>query len=453
MTTTKPVSLALSSVDIQLNLLEVPRPTYNRGRKWVLLGKNHEFMPKVLELLRKSPTAAALMSRKTALVVGDGFKANLQALPKLADVLKKVARSGRHRTANQLLLRVAKDFVRLRGFALQVVWAQDGVHIAELHFQRFETVASGPMNDEGDVETYWICRDWNRQGLYPPKQIPAFNPELASTQPVQLFYYYNEEPGIEYYPALECESALPYIEMEADLALFHGTNVASNFAAQTVVAINSGPVDTQDEKTGDPITAKSQRDKFEAAFEAKYVGPKGKRIIYLYGDGTTDAAEKMAKITAIGAGSSEMYTTYAKLAQQAILSAGSCTSPMVAGLPSDGGGLGGNGSELYESFKLFFNTACRPDQQELLDAFKDLLGRFVGIDFTGEPEEEPWLSIASTLPVEYTFSEATMELIMTDDELRAKIGLKPLPAGTKTAADPPALPAGSAPIAHPPAAV
>ncbi len=435
MSTKKNEVLHLSSVDIALELLEVPKPNYNRGKRWVQLGPQHSFMGRVLTLLRKSPTASALMNRKTALVAGDGFKVDAVAAPELAQVLKNVARTGRYKTGDKLFKRLAKDYVRLRGYAVQVIWATDRLHIAELHHQRFETVASGPMNDEGEVETYFICRDWSKTGTYPPKEIPAYNPGRADAEPVQLYYYFEEEPGVEYYPALDYESALPYIEMEADLAAYHGSNVASNFAAQTIVAINKGPEDTQDDN-GNVITAASQRTKFEDAFEKKYTGPKARRILYLYGDGTADAAEKLAKITTIGAGNADIYNAYAALAQQAILSAGSCTSPMVAGLPSTGGDLGGNGSELYESFKLFFNAACRPDQETILDGLKELLGKFAGVSFDGEPQDARWLDVATTLPVEYTFSEATMELIMTDDELRDKIGLKPLPAGAQTAAQP-----------------
>ena len=436
-----PLALALSTVEIKLDLVEVPKNYYNRGRKWVLQGNKHEFMPRVLGLLRKSPTASALFNRKTALVAGDGFKVDAQALPGLAQFLKKVCPTGRHKTGDQLLKRVAKDFVRLRGFALQVVWAKDFQHISELHHQRFETVACGLMNDEGEVESYFICRDWSQQGKYPPKEIPAYNPDKASAEPTQLYYYYEEEPGVEYYPALDYEAALPYIEMEADLAVFHGTNVATNFNAQTIIAIQKGPQDSQDAE-GKLISAASVRKRLEQEFKDKYTGPRAQRFMFMWGDGTADAAEKMAKINSIATGTPEVYNTYAALAQQAILSACSCTSPMVAGLPAAaGGGLGGNGGELYESFKLFFNAACRPDQETLLEAFKELFGRVSGVSFEGEPADAPWLDITSTLPVEYTFSEATMELIMTDDELRAKIGLKPLPAGARTASEPTGAPA------------
>jgi hypothetical protein len=431
------LSLQLSTVDLNLQLLEVPKNLYTRGNKWVLQGSNHDFMPKLLAMLRKSTTASAVINRKVSLVAGKGFKVNEAKLPKLKEFLKSVAPDGRHRTGNLLLKRTVKDYERLFGFAVQVVWAADGKHIARLYHQPFESVASGPMNERGDVETYYLCRDWSNRAKYPPREIPAFNPALAVEYPTQLFYYYEDEPGVEYYPALENEAALPYIEMEADLAAFHGTNVASNFSANTVISVRKGPVDDQDEN-GNEISAASQRETFENNFSKKYSGPKGKRIFFLYGDGTDASADDMAKITVLSTpGSGELYSSYASLAQQAILSSSGCTSPMIAGLPSaNGGALGGNGQEMYQGFKLFFNTACKPHQESMLEAYKQLFAYVPGVSFEGEGDDEEWLSITGTLPVEYTFSESTMELIMTDDELRAKIDLKPLPAGAKTAAEP-----------------
>lgn len=444
-----PAIITLSSLDINLNLLEVPKPVATRGNKWVLWGENHSFMPRLLAQIRRSPTAGALFGRKASLVAGDGFKVDDINQPKLAAFLKNVAHGGRHRTGDKLLKRVVKDYTKLRGFALQVVWSVDGQHIAELYHQPFQTVACTPMNADDEVEAYWLCRDWSQRSKYSPIEIPAYNPERAQLrgpvppnspagalgpllEPVQLYYYAEEGAGSEYYPELEYEPGIPYIEMEGDLAIFHGTNVATGFNVQSIIAIQKGPEDRDDGKGG-VITAASQREAMEQKFEQKYQGPKGKRVMFMYGDGSAESADRMAKITQLSAGSPEMYTTYSDLAQQGILSACSCTSPMVAGLPSaNGGALGGNAQEMYEAFKLYFNASCLPDQGVLLEAFKELLGRVAGVSFEGEPIDAPWLDIIGSLPVEYTFSEQTMELILSDDELRAKIGYKPT---KKAAAD------------------
>jgi hypothetical protein len=446
----KPQALTLSSVEINLNLLEVPKPVATRGNKWVLWGDNHGFMPELLTKIRRSPTASALFGRKSSLVAGDGFKVDAIAQPKLAAFLKKVASTGRHKTGDKLLKRVVKDYAKLRGFALQVVWSIDGQHIAEIYHEPFQRVACAPENEDDEVTSYWMCKDWNNRAKYPPVNIPAYNADRAKLrgpapegspadtqgpllEPVQLYYHAEEGAGSEYYPELDYEAGIPYIEMEGDLAVFHGTNVATGFNVQSIVAIQKGPEDRDDGKGG-VITAKSQREAMEQKFKEKYQGPRGQKVMFIYGDGSADAAEKMAKISQLSAGSPEMYTVYAELAQQAILSANSCTSPMVAGLPSaNGGALGGNAQEMYEAFKLYFNANCLPDQGVLLEAFKELLGRVAGVSFEGENLDTPILDIIGSLPVEYTFSEQTMELIMTDDELRAKINLPPI---KKAAADP-----------------
>jgi hypothetical protein len=453
--------LTMSSIELKLELIDVPTPTYRRGHRFVLWGKNHEFLTKLGQLIQRSPTASALFNRKAALVVGDGFKVSEAAPPALGEFLKKTARSGKHRTGQALLKQVVYDNTRLRGRAYQVVWAQDGEHIAEIHPQRFKSVASGPLNDAGEVETYWLCRDWSKQSQYPPREIPAFNPERAKLrkpategqtvgdllEPVQLLYKIREGDANEYYPEIDYEASLNYMQLEGDLSEFHTSNVGSNFSANTIITMSKGPADIT--KGDTIITAKAQREEFERGLETKYSGPKGKRIMIIYGpSGNTGSARDLAQITSFSlSGAEGLYTTYAELAQQAILSANSCTSPVVAGLPG-AGGLGDKGTELREAFDLYYNAVCRPEQQDILEDMRELLAYVDGCDFSKEDPKKPFLDITTTLPVKFTYSEQLLELIKTDDELRDDIGLDPLPAGAKPAAEPTPAP-GAQPAANP----
>jgi hypothetical protein len=459
-TTTTEAALTLSSIDLKLELIDVPTARYNKGSGWVLWGKNHEFLTRLGYLIQRSPTASALFNRKASLVVGDGFKVSAAAPPALAAFLKKTARNGKHRTGHALLKAVVYDNTRLRGRAYQVIWAQDGEHIAEIHPQKFKTVASGPLNDAGEVETYYLCRDWTRRGQagYTPQAIPAFNPDRAKLrkpvteqqraagqtvgdllEPVQLLYKIREGDANEYYPEIDYEACLNYMQLEGDLAEFHTGNVGTNFSANTIIVMSKGPADIQKGET--TITAKAQRQEFERGLEEKYSGPKGKRIMVIYGPSANQGSAKdLAQITSFSlSGAEGLYTTYAELAQQAILSANSCTSPVVAGLPG-AGGLGDKGTELREAFDLYYNAVCRPEQQDILEDMRELLAYVDGVDFTNEDEKNPFLDITTTLPVKFTYSEQLLELIKTDDELRADIGLDPLPAGSKPVAEP--APAG-----------
>jgi hypothetical protein len=481
--------LTMSSIELKLELIDVPTPTYRKGQRFVLWGKNHEFLTKLGQLIQRSPTASALFNRKAALVVGDGFKVSEAAPPALSEFLKKTARSGKHRTGQALLKQVVYDNTRLRGRAYQVVWAQDGEHIAEIHPQRFKSVASGPLNDAGEVEVYWLCRDWSKQSQYPPREIPAFNPDRAKlrkpptegqtvgdllepvqllyklrhpltpeqaaqgqkegdlVEPVQLLYKIREGDANEYYPEIDYEASLNYMQLEGDLSEFHTSNVGSNFSANTIITMSKGPADIQ--KGDTTITAKAQREEFERGLETKYSGPKGKRIMIIYGpSGNQGSASDLAQITSFSlSGAEGLYTTYAELAQQAILSANSCTSPVVAGLPG-AGGLGDKGTELREAFDLYYNAVCRPEQQDILEDMRELLAYVDGCDFSKEDPKKPFLDITTTLPVKFTYSEQLLELIKTDDELRDDIGLDPLPAGAKPAAEPTPAP-GAQPAANP----
>lgn len=432
----------VQTLDLKLAAVVVPRPqrgpasTATGGARPVFLGERHQFMPQVLTLIKNSPTASAMLGRKSALVAGQGFKVNADKLPGLAEFLKKVAPEGRYRTGDKLLKRVAKDYAKLLGVALQVVWAEDRQHIAEIYHQRFETVAPGPMDEEENIAEYFLCRDWSKTQQYKVQRIPAFNPDKANSadpaeraaNATQLAVFYEEDAGSEYFPDLDFQAGLNYMEAEGLLGEFHPNNISNKFSLGSILSIKNGPQDTQDPRDADRvISADAQQKAFVAKLKKTFTGAKAEQLMVLFGDGSDGSAEDMAKLQSYTAGTNEtLYESIAKMCQQAILSAGSVTSPEVVGLPSVGG-LGSSGEQLDKTYQMYFNTVCRPAQLSLLDFFRELFAYVPGVDFTGEPEATPWLDIATVLPVKFMFSEDTLLALCSDAELRAMMDLPDAP--------------------------
>lgn len=433
--------MEVQTFDIKLAAIEVPKPMRGsasggtNGARPVLLGERHGFMPRVLKLIKNSPTASAMLGRKAALVAGQGFKLDQTKMSALEAFLNNVAPEGRYRTGNKLLKRLSKDFAKLRGIALQVVWSEDRKFIVELYHQRFETVAPGPMDEEENISHYYLCRDWSNVSRYKVQEIPAFNPinaasndeKIRAANAVQLAYFYEEDAGSEYFPDLDFQAGLNYMEAEGLLGQFHPNNISNKFSLGSILSVRNGPQDKQGEN-GELITAAEQQRKFTAKLKQAFTGTAAEQFLVMFGDGTEQSADAMAKLQSYTAGTNEtLYESIAKMCQQAILSAGSVTSPEVVGLPSVGG-LGGDGGKLVEAYKMYFNTVCRPDQLSILDYLRELFVYVQGVSFEGEPEKEPWLDITTVLPVEVSFSEDTLLALCTDGEMRTMIGLSATPA-------------------------
>jgi len=428
----------VSSQPLHLAAIQAPTPVLNKSWNFVEWGTNHSFMQEVLSLIRYSPTALAMTNRKALFVAGEGFTCDEKKYKALAKFLKKVAPTGKYRTANKLLKRLAKDLVKLRAFALQVVWSKDGKYITELYHQRVETVASGPLNEDEEVDTYWLCRDWTKRQLYKPKPIPAFNPETAKKDKVQLLYWFAEDAGTEYYPELDTVSVLNYLKVEGRLSKYHDNRVATRFGIDTVMMIRKGPENVTKED-GTVVTAEQQRTKFQEATKQKFQGEESESLLFLWGDGTDESADKMLDIKTVTVVTPELFKSVAEEASQKIMSAGGVTSPVVIGLPG-GGNLGGDGAEIREAYEMYFNSVCRPDQVNILEVFyDDILPHIQGIgeDLPGLDDDEPALDIITNLPVKFMFSENLLELILTDDELRKMISYNPLEPNQKPAGEKP----------------
>ncbi|MDF7810752.1 hypothetical protein [Hymenobacter sp. YC55] len=416
-----------SSIQIQLAAIEVPEPKKDDTAGVIYWGAKHSFMPTLLDLIRHSPTAAAMTRRRALFVAGSGFTTDADLYPVLAAFLKNVASTGKYRTANKLLRQISKDESKIQAWAMQVVWSKDGKYITELYPQKVKTVAPGPMNEEEEVEYYMLCRDWSKQDKFPPQRIAAFNPRTAKQDKVQLYFWFAEDSDTEYFPELELAPVLNYMKIEGRLSKYHDNRVATRFGIDTIITIQKGPVDEQDPTDATKtISAKSQRDKFTEGIKQKFQGEDAESIFFIWGDGSTDSADKMAKVQSVTTVTAETFKSVAEEAQQAIMSVGGVTSPAVIGLPGSGS-LGGNASEIREAYEMYFNSVCKPVQVSILEAFyDDILPYVKGMeDLPGLDEDEPALDIITNLPVKFMFSESTLENILDDDELRSMINYGP----------------------------
>jgi len=393
---------------ISVALAQVQPPVVkNDGRKqWVEIGEKNLFFEELIKLKKGSTTQTRCINTRADFIAGEGFVYD-EHNTALHEFFQKI--NPKH-TANDLLKKIAKDYAIFRGFALQVLWNRTGTGIAEIYYQRFKSVRSGKMNEEEEVEEYYICRDWSNMVKYRPQRIAAFNPETASAEPRQLFYFYQESEDIEYYPEPDYWPATPYMSLEADLAEFHGANVQNNFALGNILTVPEEPEGTAD------MSVSEAKQKFLKDIEARFVGPRAKKLMVLFGISGENAAQM---ISFNAQNNDTLYGNYEKMCEQKILTANSITSPVVVGLPGTGS-LGGNGNELRAAYELYYNTVIRPDQAAIIEVFEKLLQYREGVSLERK-DNKPALEITTTLPVKNTFSENLLAEILPPSRLRAYI--------------------------------
>ncbi len=409
---------AAESISLQLAAVETPAVTVNRSRRFAEFGRAHSFFAELQALVKRSPTQGSITKTRAALTAGQGF--NDSEDQKLATFLKTALFVNGKKSTRRFLKGIAKDKADFGGYCFQVIWAADRKSIQSLHYQRFRTVASGEMDENEVVSTYFLCRNWAERtkngGI---KEIPAFDPK----NPVGTQLYYHADPSgdIEYYPLPDYEPAFDWIKCEGLLGQFHVGNVDNNFSLGNIMVVaDPQPYTTPDGKV---VTTAMQRKQFALDFKKNFSGPGAEKVMLLFAAPGTDP-DKLAKLTTVSANNNDdLYSTYNALCREQILAANRVPSPGVVGVPG-GASLGGDGNTLRVAFELYFNTVCRPDQVDILEGLRDVLGAG---QWAGAEETLDALDIVTTLPVKYTYSESVIESVSTDEELRADIGRDPLP--------------------------
>lgn len=378
--------MKISSIELRLAAVEAPRISLNRTTKAVEWGRSHTYAAQLLELVRNSPTQSSISATRARLVAGEGLT-DTRNTALTAFLGAKLFINGKP-SKTRFLSALAQDYSVFGGYAFQVIPARGGA-VAELHYQRFSTVACGEMDADEMVPNYYLCRDWKDRRKYPVQPIPAYDPS-SKTAEAQLYYYHNAASDQDYYPQLAYTAVLNYLQTEADLGRYHVGNVSSRFSAGTILSLPA-PREITD-ADGNVITVEYQQRRFNEALKENFTGPDGDRILTLFGDDP----EKLARLQPFTDGTpSDLFSTYASLCREQILAANRVPSPAIVGL-STGAGLGGEANTLRAAFSLYYSSVCRPDQLDILAGLRDVLAHVAGVD-QGALDE---LDITTTLPAE-----------------------------------------------------
>ena len=152
--------------------------------------------------------------------------------------------------------------------------------------------------------------------------------------------------------------ALPYCELEGEVANYHINNIQQGMAPSMLINFNNGVPDDE------------QRELIEQRIYEKYSGSSnaGKFILAF-----NDNSESAATIDAVQL--SDAHNQYQFLSDEAtkkIMVGHRVVSPMLLGI-KDNSGLGNNADELKQASILFDNMVIRVQQEYLIDAFEQIL--------------------------------------------------------------------------------
>jgi hypothetical protein len=316
--------------------------------------------------------------------------------------LKKFLRhANSNESLHQVIKKVAFDFKLQGAYALHIVWNRERTEIAELYHVPVERVRAGRPNAMGKVDTYFISADWGNTRTNKPYPVPAFNVN-DRTSGSQLLYTGAYSPNMDCYHTPDYLAANNWCLVDQKVAEFHLNNIENGFSGSYFVSFANG------------IPTQEERRQIEQSLVEKFTGASNSgKFILTFSDDKTRTPE----ITPISVSDADkQYLALQELLVQNILTGHRVTSPMLMGIKSDTG-LGSNVDELNAAGNFYLNTVVKPFQLHILNTLQTI--------FSVNNMDLP-VQFVQLKPITVEFTSEDLKGVMTEDEIREEVGLKPL---------------------------
>ena len=324
------------------------------GKRWVEYGADNLFPQFIAGLFNTSAMNRTAIQSKLDGVIGQGLKTKKEEDNYL------LKRANPKESYNDIFEKATLDYITFGGFALNVIWSNDGETIAEIYHLDFSRVRSGVHSQlTNDVDKYYYAADWSQWRKIKPLEFSGFDPEKSIDCPSQVFYFFDYTPGSLFYPLPSYSGGLNDIQIDVEVSKFHINNLANGLAPSLFIGLNNG--------IPDPEARQEIYDEITMAFRGS--DNAGKAFIAF-----SDDKEHAPDILPIPAANSDYYVNLETRITSRILSAHRITSPMLLGLYHEGGtGLGSNKDEIETAYAHFITTVVKPIQKSMLKVFDSIM--------------------------------------------------------------------------------
>ena len=393
-------------LSINLETSTAPIVQEVRGRDYIEYGTEdwRNLYPQFLiDLYYNSSTHAAIINATAELIAAEDLvceedDTNLESYVKLKKFLRH---ANSNESLHQVIKKVAFDFKLQGAYALHIVWNRERTEIAELYHVPCERVRAGRPNAMGKVDTYFISADWANTRTNKPYPINAFNVN-DRTSGSQLLYTGAYSPNMDCYHTPDYLAANNWALVDQKVAEFHLNNIENGFSGSYFVSFANG------------IPTQEERRQIEQSLVEKFTGASNSgKFILTFSDDKTRTPE----ITPISVSDADkQYLALQELLVQNILTGHRVTSPMLMGIKSDTG-LGSNVDELNAAGNFYLNTVVKPFQLHILNTLQTI--------FSVNNMDLP-VQFVQLKPITVEFTSEDLKGVMTEDEIREEVGLKPL---------------------------
>lgn len=324
----------------------IPYVNARSGQPWVWFGADNLYPQFLIDLYSMSPIHQSICKQKSNMMVGVGFEYTLKHEFNEAEKAKLNALTeyaSKNMSLHEVMNRAALDWQIMGCIALEIVWNIEHTRIIGINHLKGENIRIGLPNKQGDIVSYWHCRDWVTYRYGMPVELPAFDPHNEESH--QIFYHGEESVGVEFYGMPSHNSASNWVLANSSIGVHHAQTATHGFTPSIIVKFPSIPKDD------------AEAELWMKGFKKSYGGAKNSAgAVGVFGDGF----ENMPSVEKFESDNlDERYVVVNEQIVNEILTAHRVTTPQLFGIETPGKlGFG----DLEPSWKIFDKTVIKPDR-------------------------------------------------------------------------------------------
>jgi len=328
---------------IKLESYVRPDIVEKQGSEWVLNGVNNSFYKYIIDRYNGSPTNSAIIDAYSQMIYGLGLNVQIPLFGK-----KEVRK-------------IVKDFEMFGEASFEVMYLQNSP-VKIVHTPK-EKIAPEKADEEGNITAYYYCEDWAKTMKFPPKRIDAFGYGKGAKRS-EIFVVKDYQVGQFYFSNPSYLSAMPYAELEEEIANFCINYVKNKFSAGTIINVNNGIPESEED-----------RKQINRDYQMATTGTSnGGAVIVSFNDNKENSTtvEQLQIVDGF-----QQYQFVSSEAENKICVAHKVVSKSIIGINTSTG-FSSNADEIQMAFDETMMNVIQPKQEIILDAFQQIAS-MVGI--------------------------------------------------------------------------
>ena len=357
---------------LNLSGYEMPKAIEDRRKEWVAYGEDNNYYAFLIDSYLQSATNNAAIKSISDNIYGEGIC--IEGKEKDSKEVKEL----RAFIGTRCLRKIILERKMLGQAAMQVIYNKAGNDRKVVKVKHFpiHTLRPEKMDSEGVINNYYYHPRWSEKKRSDVlKKIPAFG---TSREKIEIYIVKPYLSSYEYFSPVDYSGALPYVELENEIADYLLNETKNSFSGTKVINFNNGIPDNE------------ARDMITRDVKQKLTGSRGQKVIVAFNEN----AESKTTVEDISLNDAPAHYEYlANEAMHKILVGHRITSPMLLGIKESGNGLASNADEIKNASQLFQSTVIGNYQDELLDCLSEIM------ELNGEVPE---MYFITSQPIEFT---------------------------------------------------